>query len=66
MVGAIAGDPPWTFHPQPFGTGGAQMYAYDVNGDRLADVITSLTAHGFGLAWFEQVREAGRPSSAST
>jgi hypothetical protein len=56
---SLEGDPPWTFHPQPFGTGGAQMYAYDVNGDRLADVITSLTAHGFGLAWFEQVREAG-------
>ena len=56
--GSRAGDPQWTFHPQPFGTGGAQMYAYDVNGDRLADVITSLAAHGFGLAWFEQVREA--------
>ena len=54
---SLAGDPAWTFHPQPFGTGGAQMYAYDVNGDRLADVITSLAAHGFGLAWFEQYRE---------
>jgi len=54
---SIAGDPTWTFHPQPFGTGGAQMYAYDVNGDGLADVITSLAAHGFGLAWFEQYRE---------
>ena len=56
---ALKGDPVWTFHPQPFGTGGAQMYAHDVNGDRLADVITSLAAHGFGLAWFEQVRDAG-------
>jgi hypothetical protein len=54
---SLAGNPEWTFHPQPFGTGGAQMYAYDVNGDKLADVITSLAAHAFGLAWFEQVRE---------
>ena len=32
------------------------MYAYDVNGDGLNDVITSLDAHGWGLSWFEQVR----------
>ena len=32
------------------------MFAYDVNGDRLNDVITSLDAHGWGLAWFEQSR----------
>ena len=56
---SLAGDPPWTFHAQPMGTGGAQMYAYDVNGDGLADVITSLAAHGFGLAWYEQYREGG-------
>jgi hypothetical protein len=55
----LAGDPIWTFHAQPFGSGGAQMHAYDVNGDGLADVITSLTAHSFGLAWYEQYREAG-------
>lgn len=53
------GDPLWEFHAQPFGSGGAQMYAYDVNGDGLADVITSLAAHEFGLAWFEQSREGG-------
>ena len=39
------------------GEGGAQMYAYDVNGDGLTDIITSLAAHGYGLAWFEQYRE---------
>lgn len=54
---ALEGDPVWTFHQQPFGAGGAQMYAYDVNGDGLNDVITSLAAHGFGLAWYEQVRD---------
>ena len=56
---SLAGDPVWTFHQQSFGTGGAQMYAYDVNGDGLNDVITSLAAHGFGLAWYEQYREGG-------
>lgn len=54
---SLAGDPLWTFHPAGFGDGGAQMYAYDVDGDGLNDVITSLAAHGFGLAWFRQVRE---------
>jgi hypothetical protein len=55
---SLAGDPAWTFHAQPFGTGGAQMYAYDVNDDGRADVITSLAAHGYGISWFEQLRAA--------
>jgi hypothetical protein len=33
------------------------MYAYDVDGDGLNDVITSLAAHEFGLAWHRQVRK---------
>ncbi len=49
--------PLWKFHPHPFGGGGSQMYAYDVNGDGLNDVITGLAAHGFGLSWFEQFHE---------
>jgi hypothetical protein len=53
---SLSGDPLWTFHEQPFGSGGSQMYAYDVNGDGLNDVITALAAHEFGLSWFEQVR----------
>lgn len=44
----------WHFHEADFGPGGAQMYAYDVNRDGLNDVITTLDAHGWGLAWFEQ------------
>jgi FG-GAP-like repeat len=51
------GDPLWRFHEQRMGTGGAQMYAYDVNGDGLNDIITSLAAHEFGLAWYEQYRD---------
>jgi hypothetical protein len=48
---------PWTRHEYLFSTdkGGAQMFAYDVDGDGDNDIITSLNAHGWGLAWFEQV-----------
>jgi hypothetical protein len=48
----------WTFHPVDFGSGGAEMGVYDVNGDGLNDVVTGLAAHGWGLAWFEQKRDA--------
>jgi len=33
------------------------MGVYDVNGDGLNDVVTALSAHGWGLAWFEQKRK---------
>jgi Domain of Unknown Function (DUF1080)/FG-GAP-like repeat len=52
----------WKFHPETFGHwgrisyGGAAMGVYDVNGDGLADVVTVMEAHGWGLAWFEQKR----------
>lgn len=39
--------------------GGAQMLVYDVNGDGKKDIITSLDAHGYGLAWFEQ-KQSGK------
>ena len=48
----------WKHHAVSFGPGGAQMLVCDVNGDGLADVITSLQAHGYGLSWFEQQRGA--------
>ena len=41
--------------------GGAEMYAYDVDGDGDNDVITSLAAHDFGLAWYEQVPNGDEP-----
>jgi hypothetical protein len=55
---------PWPYHPAALGrwpraggsVGGAEMGVYDVNGDGLNDIVTSLGAHGWGLAWFEQVR----------
>lgn len=49
---------PWVFRPAPFAPiGGADIHTLDVDGDGDADVITSLAAHDFGLAWYEQVRE---------
>jgi hypothetical protein len=54
----------WKYHPVAFAQyshgfmGGAVMAVYDVNGDGLADVVTSLAAHAWGLAWFEQKRDA--------
>lgn len=54
---SLDGDPLWTFHEVQFaGPGGAEMYAYDVDGDGDSDIITSLHAHEFGLAWYEQVK----------
>ena len=56
----------WKFHPEAFGrwghtqggAGGAEIGIYDVNGDGLPDVVTSLEGHGYGLAWYEQHRDA--------
>jgi hypothetical protein len=56
----------WKYHPIPFGryknragnVGGALMAVYDANGDGLNDVVSNLNVHGFGLAWFEQKRDA--------
>ena len=50
----------WTYHPAAFGRvgGGAEIVSFDVNGDKLNDVVTSLAAHGWGLAWYEQKRDA--------
>ncbi|MBI3417839.1 MAG: VCBS repeat-containing protein [Verrucomicrobia bacterium] len=56
---SLAGDPVWKFHKFNFGVGGAQMYAYDVNGDGRNDVITSTSAHGYGLVWYENISENG-------
>ena len=53
----------WKFHKVPFAPegspGGAHVLVYDANGDGLNDVITSWDAHGYGLAWYEQVRTGG-------
>ena len=53
-----AGDGLWKKHrwglaPIP---GGAQILVDDVDDDGDSDLITSIQAHGFGLAWFEQFK----------
>jgi hypothetical protein len=53
---------PWVSHPAAFwgqaaageSYGGAQMFVDDVDGDGDGDIVTSLQAHGWGLAWFER------------
>jgi putative membrane-bound dehydrogenase-like protein len=46
----------WLAHEVKFSTGGggAEMVAYDVDGDGDNDIITSESAHNFGLSWYEQ------------
>ncbi len=53
----------WTKHEFRFAEkGGAQMFAVDVDGDGDNDIVTALDAHGWGLAWFEQVKLDGKIS----
>ncbi|PYR61827.1 MAG: hypothetical protein DMF91_08680 [Acidobacteria bacterium] len=55
----------WKFHADKFRRAadpflaGADIFVYDVNGDKLPDVITSQFAHGPGLTWYEQQRSGG-------
>ena len=58
---SLADDPQWAFHRFQFAApGGAEMHAYDVDGDGDNDVITSLAAHEFGLAWYEQLKDGNK------
>lgn len=58
------GHEPWTYHSQAFArydrgiVGGSVMAVYDVNGDGKSDVVTVLNAHGWGMAWYEQKKDA--------
>jgi hypothetical protein len=50
----------WTHHDFRFSEpGGAQMLIYDIDGDGDNDIVTSLAAHAWGLAWFEQIEGDG-------
>jgi hypothetical protein len=53
----------WAWHQFKFSEpGGAQMLVYDVDGDGDNDIVTSLAAHGYGMAWFENRIEDGSVS----
>ncbi|MCC7044945.1 MAG: VCBS repeat-containing protein [Acidobacteria bacterium] len=56
---SLTGQPVWRRHAAEFGPG-AQFLVYDVNDDGRADVIGSLNAHEWGLAWHEQQRTDGQ------
>lgn len=44
---------PWKFHKIAFAApGGSQMYAVDLDGDGKNEVLTGLSAHGFGLVYY--------------
>ncbi len=45
-----------TWVSEPYERGGAQILVHDVDGDGQNDIITSLNGHGYGLAWFRQIR----------
>jgi len=55
----------WTPHTFNLtGGGGAQMYAYDFNGDGSNDIVTALNAHQYGVAWFENIGGKGEDAGA--
>jgi hypothetical protein len=47
------GNTPWKFHPANLGPAASDMFAYDMDGDGKADVI-STSAHQFGIWWHKQ------------
>ncbi len=57
---SLTSEGPWKFHPFEFTpAGGAQMHAVDLDGDGKAEVVTSLQAHGYGLAVFKKLDAVG-------
>jgi hypothetical protein len=46
-------DKPWKFHPAKLGPACADMFAYDIDGDGKADIISS-SAHQFGIWAYHQ------------
>ena len=66
----LASPAPWTQHNFAAGVGGgAQMFAYDFDGNGTNDVFTALAAHRYGVAVYLQnkvVQASGLPDAAGT
>jgi hypothetical protein len=55
---SLEGDPEWKRYIFQFADkGGSQMFVYDLDKDGDGDIISSLWAHGYGFAWFEQTED---------
>ncbi|MBL8796419.1 MAG: VCBS repeat-containing protein [Planctomycetia bacterium] len=53
---------PWKFHPAGLGAACADMYAYDLDGDGKADVISS-SAHNYGIwSYLQKVKDGAEPN----
>ena len=54
---SLEGDPIWRDFRYKFSPkGGADMFAYDFDGDGDNDIYSSEAAHAYGQAWFEQAK----------
>lgn len=55
-------DKPWKFHPAALGDACADMFAYDLDGDGKADIVSS-SAHNYGIwAYLQRPGSDGSPS----
>jgi hypothetical protein len=55
-------DKPWKFHPANLGDACADMFAYDIDGDGKADVLSS-SAHNYGIwAYLQRPGSDGSPA----
>jgi hypothetical protein len=50
---ADVSDEPWPFHAIDLGPNAADMFAYDLDNDKKADIVSS-SAHAFGIWWHKQ------------
>jgi hypothetical protein len=48
---------PWKFHKAGLGDSCADMFAFDMDGDGKADILSS-SAHGYGMWWYHQRGES--------
>jgi hypothetical protein len=59
---AQVNDKPWEFHPANLGEPCADMFAYDLDGDGKADIVSS-SAHGYGIWWHQRKSASDGPSA---